>query len=306
MEYNFILAIVTGFLIIVSTIITLIKKKTDVIGFMGSSSYWFKTLGMDKKVISVDEAISKTENWIENNVKEDHAVGITDYVNAFYCLKIFQKVREMGYEFVYSHRGTDEVKTTLLGHLERTIGSHAADAGSGEIKCSNGENINIDGGLMIQGVATEKGKEVKSFLEKNGITHLFATGSWREASNSEIHELSEFLGVTIEVITQEKEKDMEKQSFVGAMKILESSINVLGIHAHGNGSSQGDIVENHFGLKKIKTHVKTQIENGTWTMGEVINVKIEGEGRKEMIVFGSLIVKKYIINDMETYILYNM
>ena len=93
---------------------------------------------------------------------------------------------------MYSNRGTNEVKTTLLGQLERKYGPCVADAGSGEIKCPNGEKIEIDKAKLIesskfiwQPYKTHIG-QVKAFLVKNGISKMVATGAWREMTAEEI------------------------------------------------------------------------------------------------------------------------
>ena len=298
--YEVIFWIVTGVVILISTLLVLFKEKnkdskneSKVVGFMGSSSYWFKTLKINNKVISVKDAVSMTKSWINENLREENSVSFTDFVNAFYCLKIFEYVESLGYDNVYSNRGTDAVKTTLLGQIERSIGPHAADAGSGEIKCSNGESISTES------------ENVAEFLKKNGIRLLYATGSWRDKSYSEILEFESKWYVSIMVISQEQEKEMEKESFVSAMKILEPKIEVVAIHAHGNGSSQGDIIENNFGLKKIKKFVTEEIENdyleNSWD-----KVEIKGEGSKQTIEFKKTFDKERIIQDMEIYIIQNM
>ena len=296
-------AITTIITLILGTIFIFRKNKTQVIGFMGSSSYWFKTLGISNKVVKTDEAIELTQKWINENVAHNKSVNFTDFVNACYCLEIFKKVKITNNDHVYSNRGTSKLPTTLIGHIKRTRGNTVADAGTGEIKCVNGKIFNDAFSWRKSSVA------LKNFLSTNGITEMYATGSWRNLSIDVIKELSTNLEVKITVLSQDDEKDMEKKSFIGAMEILEPNIEIIGIHAHGNGSSQGDIINNNFGLKKIKTHVETQINNGSWH-----NISIEGEGRKQNIVFNLNNTEyddfvnfiDYIKQDIMTYISINL
>jgi hypothetical protein len=293
--------LITAIAVVIGAWILFRNQKKHVIAFMGSSSYWFKTLGISQKVINVNEAINLTNTWINEAIVSNNSVSLTDLANASYCLEIFKRVKNIGFNNVYSNRGTDKVKTTLLGHLKRIMGKNVADAGTGEIKCVNGEVFNMDDKNALH---HQNNQELAAFLKKNEITEIFATGNWRNLSIQEVEHLSDCFNVVITILSQDKEQEMEKEAFIGAMKILAPNIQVDGIHAHGNGSTQGDILKNNFGLKKIKKYIESAITSKFWD-----NVIITGEGKKQTVIFNkdlNVNEKDYIRSAIGSYILMNI